>query len=99
MALKRKVSVLNGNEPPKKKQKINDDIILKTLKTRFGFDSFRDNQYKCITNILNGNDIICLLPTGHGKSLIMQLPPLITNKLGIIISPLQSLMKNHVVKC
>eukprot|EP01084_Bolivina_argentea_P003009 5620_1 len=89
--------------PPSKKQRTNNsnnsnpshDILLHTLKTRFGFNSFRSSQRDAINSILNKRDVLVLMPTGGGKSLCFQIPTLILNKLTIVISPLIALMKNH----
>ena len=65
------------------------------LKKYFGYDTFKENQYKIIHNILNCKDVIALLPTSHGKSLCFQIIPLITNEVCIVISPLISLMEDQ----
>jgi len=62
----------------------------------FGFDHFKDEQEKIINNVLNGNSTFILMPTGGGKSLCYQLPSLMLEGTGIVISPLIALMKNQV---
>ena len=72
-----------------------DDPLLSTLRRRFGYNSFRDSQRDAIQSILNRQDVLVLMPTGGGKSLCFQIPPLIHHKVAIVISPLLALMKNH----
>ena len=66
------------------------------LKKYFGYTNFRYDQEKIIAAILDGKEVIAVLPTGAGKSLCYQLPALISENFSIVISPLIALMKDQV---
>ncbi|MBO7445053.1 MAG: DNA helicase RecQ [Bacteroidales bacterium] len=73
-----------------------DKEIQKTLKSVFGFDTFKGNQQKIIKSVLKGKDCFVIMPTGGGKSMCYQLPALMMPGTAIVISPLIALMKNQV---
>jgi ATP-dependent DNA helicase RecQ len=66
------------------------------LQQYWGFDNFRPNQAEAIDAVLSGRDAVVVLPTGGGKSLTFQVPPLVTGGLAVVVSPLISLMKDQV---
>jgi ATP-dependent DNA helicase RecQ len=63
---------------------------------KFGLSQFRRGQQEVIEHIIAGNDCLCVMPTGGGKSLCYQLPSLIRPGLTIVVSPLIALMKDQV---
>ena len=68
------------------------------LKSVFGFDDFRPGQEEIVNAILDGRDILAIMPTGAGKSLCYQLPALAAGGLTIVVSPLIALMENQVAQ-
>lgn len=70
--------------------------IYETLKYYFGFDTFKEGQLEVIRDLVAGENVFVLMPTGGGKSLCYQLPALMMDGTAIVISPLIALMKNQV---
>jgi len=72
------------------------EIKYKVLKDTFGHNNFRPLQEDGVDAILSGKDLLMILPTGGGKSLVFQLPTLIKDGISIVISPLIALMQDQV---
>jgi len=65
------------------------------LKKTYGFNKFREYQKDIINDLLNKENVVAILPTGGGKSLLYQFPATFTNKITIVVSPLISLMNDQ----
>ncbi|SRR5579883_237338 len=66
------------------------------LQTVFGYSDFRNNQAAVIRHMIQGNDALVLMPTGGGKSLCFQIPAMVREGVGIVVSPLIALMQDQV---
>ena len=72
------------------------DAALQTLREVFGYAQFRGHQAAAIDTLLAGRDALVLMPTGGGKSLCYQLPALLRDGAGLVVSPLIALMQDQV---
>lgn len=72
--------------------------LQQALKQHFGYDAFRPGQSEIIQPLLEGQDVLGILPTGSGKSLCYQLPTYLQGGLTVIVSPLISLMQDQVIQ-
>ena len=66
------------------------------LKDNFGFKTFRSGQKEVISRVINGKNVLAVMPTGGGKSLCYQIPALVKPGVTLVVSPLISLMKDQV---
>ena len=66
------------------------------LRNVFGFSAFRPGQEEIVTAVLDGENVLAVMPTGSGKSLCYQLPAIARPGLTVVVSPLIALMRDQV---
>jgi ATP-dependent DNA helicase RecQ len=71
---------------------------IEVLRNVFGHEEFRDLQGEVVQHVCDGNDALVLFPTGKGKSLCYQIPAICRDGVGIVVSPLLSLMRDQLSK-
>lgn len=74
------------------------DRALSVLKQVWGYEAFRPGQWRAILAVLEGRDVLGILPTGGGKSLCYQVPALMSEGLTVVVSPLISLMEDQTAR-
>lgn len=70
--------------------------LYRSLENVFGFKSFRTGQKEAVLELLSNGRVLCIQPTGHGKSLLYQLPSCLLKGLTVVISPLLALMRDQI---
>jgi ATP-dependent DNA helicase RecQ len=74
------------------------DQLTETLQKQFNFPSFRPGQLEAITTLMTHGRLLCIQPTGHGKSLLYQLPATMLDGITLVISPLLALMRDQLAQ-
>jgi ATP-dependent DNA helicase RecQ len=74
----------------------NNERALHLLQTVFGYPAFRGQQEEIVGHVAGGGDALVLMPTGGGKSLCYQIPALLRDGVGVVVSPLIALMQDQV---
>ncbi|HVS56928.1 MAG TPA: DNA helicase RecQ [Casimicrobiaceae bacterium] len=74
----------------------NSPSPIEVLRDTFGYAAFRDAQGEVVDHVVAGGDALVLMPTGSGKSLCYQIPSLVRQGTGIVVSPLIALMQDQV---
>jgi len=75
--------------------KYTEDSLKSVLKNTFGFNDFRPGQLDAVMQLMNSSNLLCIHPTGFGKSLLYQLPAVLLEGITVVISPLLALMRDQ----
>ncbi len=75
---------------------LSEEQLTEALRERFGHGGFRPGQLEAVQAAVSSRDLLLVMPTGAGKSLCYQLPAVLDRKLGVVVSPLVSLMTDQV---
>lgn len=81
----------------RQEQKMDNKTPAGVLKKVYGYDSFRGRQEQLIESLLDGRDLLAVMPTGAGKSICYQIPALMKEGITLVVSPLISLMHDQVM--
>lgn len=76
---------------------ISNSVLTGVLREKFGFATFRPGQLEAISDLFACGRLLCIQPTGHGKSLLYQLPTLLLSGVTLVISPLLALMRDQLL--
>ena len=77
---------------------LTQDQLTAILQDRFGFKGFRQGQLEAICALMEQDRLLCIQPTGHGKSLLYQLPSVLLGGVTLVISPLLALMRDQIMQ-
>ncbi|MGF7233388.1 MAG: RecQ family ATP-dependent DNA helicase [Frankia sp.] len=82
------------NDPAADEERV--DLLRATAGAHFGYESFRPGQLEAMTAVLSGQDTLCVLPTGAGKSAVYQVPALLIGGPTVVVSPLIALQRDQI---
>lgn len=77
---------------------INRKELEALLKSKFGFDQFRPGQFEAISALIKYDRLLCIQPTGYGKSMLYQLPAVLLSGITLVVSPLLALMRDQILQ-
>lgn len=92
------LSNTTGDALPSHIDSADDNASLKVLKKVFGHDTFKPGQLESIDEIMSGKDVIAVVPTGGGKTIIYAIPCILKPGIAVVVSPLMMLMCDQVAR-